>query len=242
MKFANRIGMAGLFILAQLAAAHAGDAAEVEILGFSPDGNIFAFEEYGIQDGSGFPYANRYYIDTATDKFLKGTPVRVRLDDENATIAQARRKAREGSQIFIEDKMLAENRGHTVGFNAVTELSADPHRIVVNPRPVFPPIDDPIEFRLEEFPLKAGDRCEGLGELAGFKLVRIDARQKDKPVVLHEDKTLPESRFCPTGYRLGGVQMLFPTGGKATFAVLVTVERVGFEGPDHRWIAVTGRL
>ena len=242
MKFANRIGMAGLFILAQFVTAHAGDTAEVEILGFSQDGDIFAFEEYGIQDGSGFPYANRYYISTTTDKFLKGTPVRIRLDDENATIAQARRKAREGSQIFIEDKMLAENRGHTVGFNAVTELSADPHRIVVNPRPVFPPMDDPIEFRLEEFPLKAGDRCEGLGELAGFKLVRIDAKQKDKPVVLHEDETLPQSRSCPTGYRLGGVQMLFPTGGKPTFAVLVTVERVGFEGPDHRWIAVTGRL
>ena len=48
------------------ASARAGDVAELEILGFSDDGGVFAFEEYGVQDGSGFPYANRYYIDTAT--------------------------------------------------------------------------------------------------------------------------------------------------------------------------------
>ena len=62
-------------------AARAGDMATVQILGFSDDGGIFAFEEYGVQDGSGFPYANRYYIDTANDTFLHGTPVRERLDD-----------------------------------------------------------------------------------------------------------------------------------------------------------------
>jgi len=56
--------------------ALAGDTAEINVLGFSADGSIFAFEEYGVQDGSGFPYANRFYIDTASDKFLPGTPVR----------------------------------------------------------------------------------------------------------------------------------------------------------------------
>ena len=53
-------------------AAHAGDVAELEILGFTGDGGVFAFEEYGVQDGSGFPYANRYYIDTADDTFSQG--------------------------------------------------------------------------------------------------------------------------------------------------------------------------
>ncbi|RUV10776.1 DUF2259 domain-containing protein, partial [Mesorhizobium sp. M5C.F.Ca.IN.020.32.2.1] len=51
-------------LLAQFATsldAQAGDVAELEILGFTSDGGAFAFEEYGVQDGSGFPYANRYY-------------------------------------------------------------------------------------------------------------------------------------------------------------------------------------
>lgn len=85
-------------LLAQLAtsiAAHAGDVAELEILGFTKDGSVFAFEEYGVQDGSGFPYANRYYIDTSTDSFLKGTPIRVRLEDENAKLDAVRLQARQ---------------------------------------------------------------------------------------------------------------------------------------------------
>ena len=61
--------------------AAAGDAAELGILGFSADGGVFAFEEYGIQDGSGFPYSSIFIIDTAKDAFIPGTPIRVRIDD-----------------------------------------------------------------------------------------------------------------------------------------------------------------
>lgn len=242
MNLARLTCLAAIGLLSFLAAAEAGDVAEIEILGFSHDGGIFAFEEYGVQDGSGFPYANRYYVDTKTDAFLKGTPVRSRIDDEGATVAQARRKTREGSQIFIEDSEFSQNRGHMAAFRAVTDLNADPHRVVVNPRPVFPPIDAPVEFRLEQFPLTARDRCEGLGDLAGFRLLRIDAAENGKTVLLHEDKALPQSRNCPTGYRIGGVQTFF--GGKdgPVFAVLISVQGMGFEGPDYRWIAVTGRL
>ena len=59
----------GLFFVSTLPSA-GGDTASIEILGFTADGSVFAFEEYGIQDGSGFPYSHRFYIDTATDRFL----------------------------------------------------------------------------------------------------------------------------------------------------------------------------
>jgi hypothetical protein len=49
-----------LFMGAWPLVAQAGDAAKLDILGFSKDGGVFAFEEYGVQDGSGFPYANRF--------------------------------------------------------------------------------------------------------------------------------------------------------------------------------------
>src|SRR5580765_3651756 len=145
-----------LFVVAMFAqfatsiSAHAGDVAELEILGFTKDGGVFAFEEYGVQDGSGFPYANRYYIDTSSDSFLKGTPIRVRLDDENAKLDTARLQARQKGEAIFSQAELSANRGITAGFNPVTELSADPHRIVVNPRPIFSPADQPLEFRLYE--------------------------------------------------------------------------------------------
>ncbi|MFC6490939.1 DUF2259 domain-containing protein [Nitratireductor sp. GCM10026969] len=228
--------------LCVLSVAHAGDTAKVDILGFSPDGGIFAFEEYGVQDGSGFPYANRYYIDTATDTFLPGTPVRVRLDDEQATVADARAEAKNQGQDVVSDDVLKENAGFTAGWNAVTELSTDPHRMLVNPRPIFPPFDDPLEFRLEELAVEYPETCRDLGErIFGFRLLRVGTSAGEETTLVHEDESVPESRGCPLGYRLAGVQTYYPQEAQPAFAVLIAVRRYGFEGPDHRFIAVTGR-
>ena len=231
-------------LLAQFATAltaHAGDVAELEILGFSRDGEVFAFEEYGIQDGSGFPYANRYYIDTTNDSFLKGTPIKVRLDDETATLDAARLAARQKGEAIIGQAELAAHRGMTAGFNPVTELSADPFRMVVNPRPIFPPADDPLEFRLEEIGMNDTQGCQSQDEINGFRLLRFESTDGGKTQLLHEDKSIPKSRGCPNGYRIGAVQT-FSMDSLSAYAVLIAVRQYGFEGPDYRWIAVTGRL
>ena len=53
--------------LAFAAPASAGDRAQFNPIGFSEDGRYFAFEEFGIQDGSGFPYSNTFIIDLPAD-------------------------------------------------------------------------------------------------------------------------------------------------------------------------------
>ncbi|BCH33528.1 hypothetical protein MesoLjLc_54580 [Mesorhizobium sp. L-8-10] len=232
-----------LFALALIAAdAFAGDTASLEILGFSQDGAVFAFEEYGVQDGSGFPYSNRYYIDTRTDRFLPETPVRVRLDDEAATLDAARTEARERGEKFVTQSELSANRGFTAGANAVTELSTDPFRLAVNPRPVFPAIDPMLEFRLDEIPIPVPEPCASQGEARGFRLIRIGTADGEQSRLVHEDKSIPRSRGCPNGYRLGAIQTFSGDGSLASYAVLISVRQYGFEGPDHRWIAVTGRF
>lgn len=241
MRTSGPAGLALIAMLAAIPAATAGDAARLEILGFSADGGVFAFEEYGIQDGSGFPYANRYYIRTADDTFVPNTPVRVRLDDETATVRAARDEARESGETIVAAAELDANFGFTAALNPVTELSTDRSRLVVNPRPVFPPIDEPLEFRLEEIPFGESPHCQGLGGISGFRLLRIDAAAGGVTELLHEDGAVPESRGCPTGYALGGVQTLSVGQALTAYAVLIAVRRVGFEGPDHRWIAVAKR-
>ena len=227
--------------VAAISRAAAGDMAEIAILGFSADGSVFAFEEYGIQDGSGFPYANRYYIDTATDRHVDGTPLRVRIDDESAGLDDARRQAREAGERIVSDAELAAHRGWTAGWNAITELSADPHRMAVNPRPVMPPIDGALEFRLREIAMPQPERCRDLGDVVGFGLTRIGLVQGETARTIHEDGSVPTSRGCPLGYRIGGVQTFHPQAGPPVFAVLIAVRIFGFEGPDHRWMAVAGR-
>lgn len=230
------------FMLAAVPAAQAGDAAEANVLGFSADGAVFAFEEHGVQDGSGFPYANRFYIDTMTDRFLPGTPIRVRIDDDTASVEDARRQARDRAQSILADGVLAANRGFTAGWNAVTELSADPHRMAVNPRPVFPPVDDPVEFRIEEVHVAEPERCRDLGPVMGYRLVRVGLSPDEPARLIHQDSSIPASRGCPLGYRIGGLQTFFPEAGPPVYALLIAIRTFGFEGPDHRWIAVAGRL
>src|SRR5690606_9930226 len=134
---------------------------------------------------------------------------------------------------IVDEQELKANRGVTAGFNAVTELSADPHRMLINPRPVFPAIDEPVEFRIEEIDIEQPSLCEGLAEAKGYRLTRIGLQPGDSAVLLHEDKTLPASRGCPLGYQIGAVQTFFPRSGNPVFAVMVVVRSFGFEGPDH---------
>ena len=235
-----------VFVYAILAAlpARAGDAAYLEILGFSHDGAVFAFEQYGVQDGSGFPYAERFYIDVDNDSWLPGTPIRVRIDDETASVEDAREEARAQGQSVISDDELAGHRGDTAGMSPVTMLSADPHRMAVNPRPVFPPVDRPLEFRIEEVTIGPPEHCEGMDwGVKGFRLTRIDPTPGGTTELVHEDgPSVPASRRCPQGYSIGAIQTFFPQPGTPSYAVLIAIRTYGFEGPDHRWMAIVGRL
>lgn len=237
--------LSGLALFAALVAtpavALAGDAAKLDILGFSKDGGTFAFEEYGVQDGSGFPYANRFYIDTATDKFLSKTPVRVRLDDERSSLENARNKAGQDGQglTSLPDTELRTNVGQTVASNPVTELSADPFKVTINPRPIFPALDANLTIELQEVAVPASETCQNMGEIKGFRLMLAEDKPDAKPELLHEDKAIPSSRGCPLGYSIGVVQTFYPESGKPVVAVMIAVRGAGFEGPDYRWLAVT---
>ena len=220
--------------------AKAGDIANLAILGFSADGKLFAFEEYGELDGSGQPYANRFYIDTTTDDFVGGSPIRVRLE-EGDDLLTARSQARREGEKIIPDAVLAANAGFLAGYHAITEASADAGRIVVQSRPYIPTSEPLVEFRLEELPVPSPQGCENMGDVVGLRLLRIDPAPGGVTRLVHEDKAVPASRGCPTGYQIGAVQF---SGENAQqfFAVLIALRRQGFEGPDFRWLAFTGRL
>lgn len=219
-------------------AVQAGDFANREILGFSPDGGIFAFEEYGVQDGSGFPYSNIYFVDTARDSWLEGTPFRVRIDSDSAGEEAAREQARARAQLLLARYEIAP-RGSIVASNPVTELSADPHSVTFNPRIVVPPMDEPHTLSLREIALPAEPVCRDFGQTQGFSLeLRAPAFSRS----LHEDSRIPSSRHCPLRYSIAEVITYYPRGAPPVLAVLVLMQQVGFEGPDGRFLAVTGLL
>ena len=56
--------------------ALAGDRALLDIVGYSSDDRFLVFEEFGIQDGSGFAYSSIYAVDLIEDSWVVGTPER----------------------------------------------------------------------------------------------------------------------------------------------------------------------
>lgn len=212
--------------------AHAGDVASRHIIGFSPDGRYFAFEQYGAQDGSGFPYSEIFVIDTAKDEWLPGTPIRKLIQDETekARPEDARKAA------AAEAKPLLTRLG--IGKQGET-LFSDPDG------GSDPTAKDGLAWqRRARFLLREhstpSPRCSDFSVPfpKGFSLW---LENSVKPELLHEDRTLPESRGCPISYAINDV-IRFDYRDSPAYAVLIRMETLpGFEGPDTRYLAVTRR-
>lgn len=243
LKTARRI-MVRLTALAALAvllpgAAGAGDVAERRIIGFSSDGNYFAFEQYGRQDGSGFPYADIFVIETARDVWTGDSPFRVLIHEGEAGTAAAREEAMSQAEDMLQKHGIG-RPGRLLASNPPAELSADPYRVVVNASRIIPQREEPWTFTLSELTVE-NDRCKAFTDQPS-KGFRLEAQPPDgEPVTLHAEESLPKSRGCPLRYALSDVAIHEPEGAPPVFAVLISVYKLGFEGPDRRFIAVTYR-
>lgn len=231
--------LAGALIAFGLTAASAGDYADREILGFSPDGKYFAFEEYGVGDASGFPYANIYVLDTLADSWVPGTPIRVNPESEEPTLEATRAEAGAKAKPVI-DRLAIGTPGVHVVSNPLEELSADPHRAKFLIERTVPLSNQGPELTLNEFPLGRPD-CPDYGtSYDGFDLT-LKLPEEDRIHVLHRDTTVPGSRGCAYDYAISDV-FTFIESYPRVMVVLISVYSVGFEGPDRRFIAVSSAL
>lgn len=227
--------------------AFAVDYARVDVMGFSANGSRFAFEEYGIQDGSGFPYSNIYLFDVDRDAWLGGSPFRRRDEPDYTTSPQAEaalQRTREANRDAAWNLIVSAaitGHGDTVAHNPPTQRGIDPHRMSATTLVETPDFGPPIELRLSEHKVARPASCpDDLGEIKGF---RLTLSFKGKTRILNDDARLPQSRGCALGYRIDRLVLHHPDDGRASsFAVLVLVEQIGFEGRDGRYLAITGRL
>jgi predicted secreted protein len=231
--------LAATVLLAAMPAisAGAGDFAERAFLGFSADGRYFAFEQFGIQDGSGFPYSDIFVIDLEADAWVEGTPVRVSIENEEVPISEARRQAHDKVRPTLE-QFDVYHPGRLVAAAPVTEAYQDPHELSFRRHSFEAPGSDQRTALLDILDRPTPPGCAGLGEdFKGFALrVRNDATKEE--ILVHEDAGLPSSRGCPLDYGLSDI-VAFPAFAQAEILVLlVNVFAYGFEGPDRRYIAI----
>jgi predicted secreted protein len=69
-----------------------GDIAMFENLGFSSDGSVFAFGQYGVLEGMSNPYAELYVVDVVANRFVSGGTFAM-SDDAPLTLGQDGRGA-----------------------------------------------------------------------------------------------------------------------------------------------------
>lgn len=227
-------------VLAGMDAARAADAAERGILGFNSSGSVFAYEQYGRQDGSGFPYADIFYIATGTNQWAF-YPVRVLVRSERRSVRHARDLARRRAKgvravghytypgrLVASDAVTETPRaGDTIAFESVYISGGDGPKYAVT-------LAESAEPTARCAQLTGGEEKK-----LTITLMNLD---KGTETRLQDDRIIPKSRGCPLDYSISDV-VLFDRPGSATVAVvIVNVFRHGFEGRDRRFMAVSGVL
>lgn len=230
-----------------VALCHAGDFAEFHPIGFSESGQYYAFAQIGISDGAGFPYAKLCVIDVHKNEQVAVNSVELSEESEEteeaATTEDALRKAIEAAKLEQFSIKINENSGsdllihlptdrseftsNVFSFNAMIDgdvcCTATQYEIILDTTETEP--------ALEYIP-------EGFGPAKMLKLSIAGLKEASGTVqILQEDKKLPKSRAYPLAYTVRRV-----TTFKDGLVVIISYTSPGFEGPDVRYIAVSGKF
>ena len=235
-RAASALALGAVGILAALGGpARAGDAALIDYIGYSPDGRYFAFEEYGVQDGSGFGFSNIYVVDLVNDRWVSGTPFRVVMEDFEGELAEARASAGEQAEDLLRDLNVT-TPAHLLALNGDGDPRTGDGKELDFGRPGYG-LSDPVDVQsltLEAVERPAALDCEIIeNETYGFVL-RLDG------ATVHRDTgSIPRSRGCVMDYRIHSVlrpiDYVMAQGGALA---VISVYPFGFEGPDRRFLVV----
>jgi predicted secreted protein len=230
MATAGRIVLIFLFLTAlSKSFAMAGDAASLNVIGFSPDGKVFAFEQYGVEDGSGFPYAEIVMVDTEKDAWLPGTPIRKRVDTDGASLEEARKAVADEARPLLSKWRVGEP-GETLFSDPDAANPDGLQRVKISQ-------GFPMNLILEERPV-ASPECAKFTDRPVKAFTLTEKTFRSSPNVVHRDDSVPASRGCPLAYAVTRL-IVHGGGGKPVYAALIRMEKHGFEGPDSRYLAVT---
>jgi predicted secreted protein len=250
MKNIRLLLLAFAFSVMAVTSAFAGDYAQLNFIGFSADGKYLAFEEYGSEDGSGFPYSNIYFVNVLKNSYA-APPIRKTIDEgqrdddkipgEDVIRAKAKKAAAANLRKF---KIVTGNTGNLVVARLLTDFGADKlspgsekkDQIIEFTDLVFGNVyENLFELILKTSEVKTKECDYSYDPVLKFELL-LSIRNSDSPMILQKDATLPASRSCPHTY---SIQNVYLYGDK--IAVFMNIYSMGFEGPDMRYMVVTGK-
>ena len=218
--------------------AVSAERAEANLIGFSADGRYFAFEEFGMQDGSGFGYSNIYLIDLFEDEWVGGSPFRGVSESEDTSLATIRAQVFSNAAPSLGERAI----GHPavlVALNGDGEIGVDGKSLAFGMPWLSAPgsIQGNFRLRLDVLDLASDSDCSVYfgSDPVGFALsIEADGQVRE----LSRDHKVPRSRGCAKDYRIWGVAAPAWETDVKRGVVLISVYAGGFEGLDRRLIAV----
>lgn len=222
--------LAALSLTLLLAQPARADVAKLDIRGFSPDGALFAFEEFGEEPQSAVAYATVYVVDTLRNEWATA-PVRVRLNAAEGGLPAARERVARLAEPFLRDARIGLPGDLLIDDEAMRAEDA-----VRNVAAMLPGIG-PAEVRLVERAASNAAHCAG-GAAKAFDLSIYVVSQR---FALQGTTALPRSRGCPAHYGISRV-MTLTTPQRRVMVTLVSVYGAAADGAQRRFIAVTGVL
>ncbi|WP_421694833.1 DUF2259 domain-containing protein [Aestuariivirga sp.] len=225
--------------------ALAADGAAFNPIGYSPDSRYFAFEQYGVQDGSGFPYWDVFLIDLKANEWVKGSPYRAMIESEEAKPSAARDQARAAADPALKQLGITAP-AELLAANPATEAVPERERLTFDRwyqslgsrSGEKSALGVRFELSVEKLPLPRPAACpEGDGESYGVKVILKDL-QTGTSRAIFEDKSIPASRNCPAAYDVAAVVAQAGLPMTDRLVAVIGVYSRGFEGLNHRFIAV----
>ncbi|WP_158541586.1 DUF2259 domain-containing protein [Pelagibacterium lacus] len=217
--------------------AVAAERAQFDAIGYSEDGRYFAFEQFGIQDGSGFPYSEIAIIDLDTDRFAGGSPFRARIDTEMAALGEARDAAHAAAQKALTE-LAIDRPAIPIALRGDGEAAGDEGLALDYAIPIWGLDGTEGDYRLslEIFKAPSTQDCDWFeGDPMGYRLIReIDGERAE----LHSDSRVPASRGCVITYKFYGVMLPFNAFDNGSAVAVLSYWSHGFEGPDRRFLAL----
>jgi predicted secreted protein len=263
----NRIA-AGLIVAATTllpsSLSFAADAAALAVLGFSPDGRHFGFMQYGPRWDALEFHAEVFVVDTGRDRFVQGVPLRVSAemkDDANednigpqlkaflatvrkrtASLVRTHKISKPGARLASAAEARAGE--HSSGSD-MPEAGAGVAAVTAR-HPVLGDLTLRLDIKPMEWPKTSRynshkDATSCAEEMAPAKgaAFRLTLERRGQSILLHDDKTIPASRHCASGYGIVEVHAFDRPDGKVTLAVILGMRSRGFEGADRTFLAVT---
>jgi predicted secreted protein len=211
----------------------AGDSASFVDLGFSPDGSIYMFAQYGVKSGTLRPWADMYVVDVVRNNFVSG-----------GRISYIHNKAIEAGQdgAGAMYRLITENAGFIEHYGLSYPNQGQPLYIALNGDPAYE--GKPVVFR--DFVSGVSYQADLVEKISGngrntkssfyINLESIDGDGEAKQYTIGTPQL---ERNLISSYRIKRV-MVAPSGNSLVFVVEMKLH--GENGPDVRYMVEVLRL